>query len=239
MARLCVNPEAVILKWDARRSVNSGVSPKARRRIAASVAIIGFLLPLVVSAQSQPSAGARFETTPLPTSAIAGITEIPLSVDMKLAKQFVSIGFGPMVLGETGFQSTQFLTPTLSTLQASELVLLVPEYGHFKGAAVAKGIQGFAGRVSGVAFGREGSPVLYVQMIVHDSRATRVPYGECHGSWDSFDCCRRSGVFEHRRDMDGAALCRADSLSKSRADSSGLGHSISRCDCGHRDFDGP
>jgi hypothetical protein len=164
MARLCVNPEAVILKWDARRSVNSGVSPKARRRIAASVAIIGFLVPLVVSAQSQPSAGARFETTPLPTSAIAGITEIPLSVDMKLAKQFVSIGFGPMVLGETGFQSTQFLTPTLSTRQASELVLLVPEYGHFKGAAVAKGIQGFAGRVSGVAFGREGSPVLYVHL---------------------------------------------------------------------------
>ena len=52
----------------------------------------------------------------------------------------------------------------LSTRQASELVLLVPEYGPFKGAAVAKGIQSFAGRVSGVVFGREGSPVLYVHM---------------------------------------------------------------------------
>jgi hypothetical protein len=63
-----------------------------------------------------------------------------------------------------GFQSTQFLTPVLSTRQSSELVLLVPEYGRFKGAAVANGIQRFVGRVSGVAFDREGSPVLYVHL---------------------------------------------------------------------------
>ena len=137
--------------------------------VASFFAGIGCLLPLVccgqaVRSESPPSAGVRFETAPLPSAAAAGITEIPLPVDMDLAKQFVTIGFGPKVLGKMGFQSTQFLTPTLSTRQVSELVLLVPEYGHFKGPAVAKGIQGFAGRVSGVAFGREGFPVLDVHL---------------------------------------------------------------------------
>jgi hypothetical protein len=138
------------------------------RRLGSCVAIIG-CLPLMCCGQwaqsdSPPSAGFTIKATQLPSSAAVGITEIPLPVDMDLAKQFVTIGFGPMVLGETGFQSTQFLTPVLSTRQASRLVLLVPEYGPFKGAEVAKGIQRFAGRVSGVAFGREGSPVLYVHL---------------------------------------------------------------------------
>jgi len=137
--------------------------------IASIVAIVGCLLPWVSCGQSvksepPPSGGVRFETTPLSSASALGITEIPLPVDMNLATQSVKIGFGPLILGETGFQSTQFLTPTLSTRQASQLVVLVPEYGNFKGAAVAKGIQGFAGRVSGVAFGREGSPVIYVHL---------------------------------------------------------------------------
>jgi hypothetical protein len=158
-----------MFKWDGGRRLGSDVSKKPWVRVASSFAIIGYFLPLVScgqSVQSEPpkSAGFTFETTPLPSSAFAGITDIPLPVDMKLAKQFVTIGFGPQVLGETGFQSTQFLTPVLSTRQASELVLLVPEYGHFKGDAVAKGIQHFAGRISGVGFGREGSPVLYVHL---------------------------------------------------------------------------
>ncbi len=137
-------------------------------RVASSLAMVGCFLPLFSCGQSvqgsPPSTGFTIESTQLPSSASAGITEIPLPVDMDLAKQFVTIGFGPLVLGKMGFQSSQFLTPTLSTRQVSELVLLVPEYGHFKGAEVAKGIQGFAGRVSGVAFGREGSPVLYVHL---------------------------------------------------------------------------
>jgi hypothetical protein len=69
------------------------------------------------------------------------------------------------VLGQHGFQSTEFLTPMLSTRQAVQLVQLVPRYGKdFKGAEVAKGIQHFAGRVSSVQFGREGSPVLYIEL---------------------------------------------------------------------------
>jgi hypothetical protein len=143
-------------------------SEDVSRRFWTPFAFLSFLLPPISCAQppqdSPPSAGFTIRSTQLPSSTAAGIKEIPLPVDMNLAKQFVSIGFGPMVLGETGFQSTQFLTPVLSTRQASELVLLVPEYGPFKGAAVAKGIQRFEGRVSGVAFGRELSPVLYMHL---------------------------------------------------------------------------
>jgi hypothetical protein len=105
------------------------------------------------------------EFVPLPRFASAGITEHPMEVDISLAEQFVKIGFGPQILGQRGFQSTQFLTPPLSTRQASQLVQLVPEYGrYFKGVEVAKGIQRFAGRVSSVQFGREGSPVLYMNL---------------------------------------------------------------------------
>jgi hypothetical protein len=118
----------------------------------------------LVRPDTPPSGLVRIETTPLPASAARKIMEIPLPVDINLAKQFVKLGFGPVILGEVGFQSTEFLTPVLSTRQAAELVLLVPEYGPFKGDAVAEGILKFAGRVSGVAFGRELSPVLYVHL---------------------------------------------------------------------------
>ena len=105
-----------------------------------------------------------FEVTPLGKASTLGITQIPLEVDMTLAEQFVRIGFGPQILGQRGFQSTQFLTPPLSTAQAAPLVLVVPEYGSFKGPLVAEGIKRFSGRVSSVQFGREGSPVLYIDL---------------------------------------------------------------------------
>ena len=83
--------------------------PKLWTRVATSL-IVGCSLAPVVFGQSPqespPSVGFTIKSTQLPSSAAAGITEIPLPVDMKLAKQFVSIGFGPMVLGENGFQST-------------------------------------------------------------------------------------------------------------------------------------
>lgn len=108
--------------------------------------------------------GYKIETHRLPSSATAAIRELPLEVDMELAEKFVTIGFGPQVLGKQGFQSTQFLTPALSTRQASQLIKLVPEYGSFRGALVAKALLRFSNRVSGVQFGREGSPVLYIDL---------------------------------------------------------------------------
>jgi len=108
--------------------------------------------------------GYTVEMTPLPQPATQGITHLPLEVDIELAKQFVQLGFGPNILGQRGFSSTQFLTPRLSTAQAAQLVRVVPEYGKFKGAEVAEGIERFAGRVSAIEFGREGSPVLYIHL---------------------------------------------------------------------------
>jgi hypothetical protein len=133
--------------------------------------------------------GYHLERTPLQgaTTESLGITQLPLEVDMDLAEKFVRIGFGPQVLGQRGFQSTHFLTPPLSTTQAAQLVLVVPEYGPFKGAAVAEGIKRFAGRVMSVEFGREGSPVLYFHLpywthqregpITHHA-GTRIPDAE-------------------------------------------------------------
>jgi hypothetical protein len=121
------------------------------------------------SAQSQQQPvpnvpGYTVEVTQLPSSAAAAITELPLEVDMDLAEKFVKIGFGPQVLGKRGFQSTQFLTPMLSTRQAAQLIQLTPEYGSFNGTLVANALLRFKGRVSSVQFGREGSPVLYIDL---------------------------------------------------------------------------
>jgi hypothetical protein len=108
--------------------------------------------------------GYTIEVTPLPASVTQGITHLPLEVDIALAEQFVRLGFGPNILGQRGFHSTHFLTPRLSTVQTAQLVRVVAEYGKFKGALVAEGITRFAGRVSAVEFGREGSPVLYIHL---------------------------------------------------------------------------
>lgn len=139
-------------------------------RIGCAAPVLACLLAFQSSGQAQQVGSPKIpdqsvEFVPLPPSATTGITEHPLEVDISLAEQFVKIGFGPQILGQRGFQSTQFLTPPLSTRQASQLVQLVPEYGrYFKGVEVAKGIQRFAGRVSSVQFGREGSPVLYMDL---------------------------------------------------------------------------
>jgi hypothetical protein len=83
------------------------------------------------------------EFVPLPPSATAGITEHPLEVDMSLAEQFVKLGFGPQILGQRGFQSTQFLTPPLSTRQASQLVQLIPEWEILQRCRGSKGHSAF------------------------------------------------------------------------------------------------
>jgi hypothetical protein len=79
---------------------------------------------------------------------------------MTLAETFVRIGFGL----EKGFQSTDFLTPRLRTGQAVPLIKLVPQYNDFEGEQVAAAVQQLRGRVSGVEFGRDGSPVLFIEL---------------------------------------------------------------------------
>lgn len=132
------------------------------------------LLPFVVMAapstwgQSQPAQlnvpGYTVEVTPLPPGAIPIPTRLPLEVDMEVAETFVRIGFGQHLTGGKSFQSTEFLTPLLSTAQAAHLSEMVPEYRTFRGKPVAEAIRRPAGRVSGVQFGREGPPVVYIEL---------------------------------------------------------------------------
>jgi hypothetical protein len=127
------------------------------------------------------------EMTPLPKSAIPAPTRLPLEVDIAVAEEFVRIGFGLHLSGGRNFQSTQFLTPLLSTEQASHLIEIVDEYRTFRGKPVAAAIRGLAGRVSGVEFGREGPPVVYIHLpywthqregLVASGAGTRIPEEE-------------------------------------------------------------
>lgn len=85
---------------------------------------------------------------------------LPLEVDSKLAETFVRIGYGL----EKGFQSTDFLTPRLRTIQAVPLIKLVKQYNDFEGEKVAAAVQQLRGKVSGIEFGRDGSPVLFIEL---------------------------------------------------------------------------
>ncbi len=85
---------------------------------------------------------------------------LPLEVDAKLAETFVRIGYGL----EKGFQSTDFLTPRLRTIQAVPLIKLVKQYNEFEGERVAAALQQLRGKVSGIEFGRDGSPVLFIEL---------------------------------------------------------------------------
>ena len=87
---------------------------------------------------------------------------LPLEVDIQVAETFVRLGYA--LDRNQKFQSTEFLTPRLRTKQARHLIQLVKSYNEFEGEAVAKALAPFEGRVSGVEFGREGSPVIYIEL---------------------------------------------------------------------------
>lgn len=79
-----------------------------------------------------------------------------------MAEAFVRMGYA---LDRTQrFQSTYFLTPRLRTSQAGHLIRMVKSYNAFDGEKVAHALTAFEGRVAGVEFGREGSPVIYVDL---------------------------------------------------------------------------
>ncbi|MEX8500037.1 hypothetical protein [Leptothrix ochracea] len=87
---------------------------------------------------------------------------LPLEVDQQVAETFVKIAYG-LNKGQR-FQSTKFLTPILRTWQAAQLIKLVKRYNDFDGERVAAAVSSLKGRVSWVEFGREGSPVLYIEL---------------------------------------------------------------------------
>lgn len=93
---------------------------------------------------------------------VASEQPLPFEVDLKVAEEFVRIGYG--VDKGQRFQSPEFLTPRLRTSQAAQLIGLVKQYNQFEGEQVASAVLALKGRVAGVEFGREGSPVLYLYL---------------------------------------------------------------------------
>jgi hypothetical protein len=90
-----------------------------------------------------------------------------LTAQTRDALQFVALGYGD----NRGFRSLNFRTEKLNTDQTQAVVRLVKEYNQFDGAAVAAAIEQFRGRISGYEFGREGSPVLYIELPYWTSQA--------------------------------------------------------------------
>lgn len=115
------------------------------------------------------SGGYYLESKSSPSSSGASISAsdgnslvLPLEVDLQVAEAFVKIGFG--LNKDQRFESTEFLTPRLRSTQTVTLIRLVKHYNEFDGERVALAVEKLRGRVSGVEFGREGSPVLYIEL---------------------------------------------------------------------------
>ena len=87
---------------------------------------------------------------------------LPLEVDIESASEFVRNGYGDEFSRK--FSSYSFRTQELRTNQVQQLVRLIKSYRSFNGEAVAQAITTFEGRVTSMQFGRELSPVLYVQL---------------------------------------------------------------------------
>lgn len=127
------------------------------------------LIALSILAACSDSGGYYVEAASSPAVTVASVPLsdardliLPLEVDLQVAENFVSIGF--RLNKEQRFQSTEFLTPRLRVSQAVSLIRLVKQYNEFDGERVAAAVEKLRGRVSGVEFGREGSPVLYIEL---------------------------------------------------------------------------
>jgi hypothetical protein len=129
------------------------------------------IFPVVVSiAACSMGGGENYLPVPPRATASASVTSevgatalvLPLEVDIKVAETFVRLGYA--LDKNQRFQSTEFLTPRLRTVQARHLIQLVKSYNEFDGLKAAEALAAFEGKVSGVEFGREGSPVIYIEL---------------------------------------------------------------------------
>ena len=85
----------------------------------------------------------------------------PENTRLRNAVEFVKLGFGD----DFGFdlRSLYFRTDELTTDEAQAVVKLI-NYDEFDGVKVAEAIGQFRGKIASYEFGREGSPVLYVNL---------------------------------------------------------------------------
>ncbi len=101
--------------------------------------------------------------TPLPEGAVdPSVFEPPSGGASDDLLEFVRLGYGD--LHGRDVRSLEFRTEELTTDQTVAVLGLVDSYNAFEGAKVAGVVESFRGRVSGWAFGRDGSPALYVSL---------------------------------------------------------------------------
>lgn len=172
---------------------SSGCLPKTRSPIATMrFAVLLFLTTLVACSGRLESptiiSATLINTTPAPSAASEPRDPklvLPLEVNQTAAETFIRLAFG--LEPNSGFQSTFFLTPRLRTVQAAKLIRLVGDYNEFNGTRVADNLLRFRGRVSGIEFGREGSPVIYLELpywthqreeVSWDGQGTRISDAE-------------------------------------------------------------
>jgi hypothetical protein len=124
------------------------------------------VLALLFLGACTDGAGYLVEVKSVPATAVESSVgrnpALPLEVDLQVAESFVRIGFG--LNKDQRFQSYEFLTPRLRAAQSASLIRLVKQYNDFDGERVAVAVEKLRGRVSGVEFGREGSPVLFIEL---------------------------------------------------------------------------
>lgn len=105
----------------------------------------------------------EISVTPIPEGAVDPSVFEPPSGDASAdLLEFVRLGYGD--LHDRDVRSLEFRTEELTTDQTIEVLGLVDSYNAFEGPKVAGAVESFRGRVAGWAFGREGSPALYVRL---------------------------------------------------------------------------
>ncbi len=99
---------------------------------------------------------------------ILGVVAMPASAQIEVAPHvdqaiaFVKLGYGDLF--DMSFRSLNFTTEELDTESTQSVVSLVKSYNSFDGNKIAQALSQFKGRISSYQFGREGSPVLYINL---------------------------------------------------------------------------
>lgn len=100
---------------------------------------------------------------------------------------FVRLGYGDS--HDLYVRSLDFRTECLSTSLMQQALRLVPEYNAFEGAKIADGIEKLHGEIMCWQFGREGSPVIYMQIPYWLGQAEKA-CPELHDKEDAQPCPR-------------------------------------------------
>jgi hypothetical protein len=125
-------------------------------------------------APAPPAAVVPCSATERAPSTDAGTAPLP-SDRLRQLEQFVRLGYGDLI--DAPVRSLDFLTDELTTDEAARVVTLVPSYNAFDGSKVARVVTRFRGRISKWEFGRESSPVLYVDLPYWTHQREGAPAG--------------------------------------------------------------